>query len=543
MFTVRDMLEMPVFHDFQIIAGKAGENREVTTVSVMDAPDIYEWMKGGEFLITSAYVMREHPEEAEDLIARLVEHGASAFGIKFTRFIDHLPQKALEKADELGFPIISIPVEFAWTDVINPLLREIVNAQAQVLQYTEDLHRVFTESVLEDRSVPDILEMLESFIPGPAVLADIRFRRLYSTKKGEKLREALKDLPLGEELEEALEGYPVYWLQTSGERYGCLIFGQAKEESPLTEYRKIAVEQAAVVLILKIQRQLSNAQIEAKYREEFVQDLIYGNIKSREEIQNRAKLYQWDFSEGGVTVIVDVDDFKQRYAEGLDRQKNEKMEREMSRVLRISRNILGAEENQASYGKLNDRIVFLLSGSRWRAQDARCRGLLETVRREIQKSLELTVTIGVGRYREDILEISESFQEAQTAVAISRTIHPRDQVSCYEELGVYKLLGLVKESREAEEFLSFYVEKLKDYDRENHGELLATAEALIDCDWNLKRASERLFIHYNSMKYRYRKICEVLGEDFRDGDSRLNFQIAVSLYRMNSSPASRIDKK
>ena len=85
-----------------------------------------------------------------------------------------------------------------------------------------------------------------------------------------------------------------------------------------------------MVLILKIQRQLSNAQIEAKYREEFVQDLIYGNIKSREEIQNRAKLYQWDFSEGGVTVIVDVDDFKQRYAEGLDRQKNEKMEREMS---------------------------------------------------------------------------------------------------------------------------------------------------------------------------------------------------------------------
>ena len=72
MFTVRDMLDMPVFWDFRIIAGEKGEGREVTTVSVMDAPDIYEWMKGGEFLITSAYVMREHPEETENLIVRLV---------------------------------------------------------------------------------------------------------------------------------------------------------------------------------------------------------------------------------------------------------------------------------------------------------------------------------------------------------------------------------------------------------------------------------------------------------------------------------------
>ena len=92
-------------------------------------PAIYEWMKGGN---SHDFPAREHSEETEDLIARLVEHGASAFGIKFTRFIDHLPQKALEKADELGFPIISIPVEFAWTDVINPLLREIVNAPGQV---------------------------------------------------------------------------------------------------------------------------------------------------------------------------------------------------------------------------------------------------------------------------------------------------------------------------------------------------------------------------------------------------------------------------
>lgn len=146
--------------------------------------------------------------------------------------------------------------------------------------------------------------------------------------------------------------------------------------------------------------------------------------------------------------------------------------------------------------------------------------------------MDFTVTIGVGRYREDILQISESFREARTAVSISRTMQPKDRVCWYEELGIYKLLSLVRDSREAEEFEASYVRKLQEYDRKNHMELWNTAVTLVNCGWNLKQASEKLYIHYNSMKYRYRKICEILGEDLKDSDSRLNLQIAVSLYQM-----------
>lgn len=399
MFTVKDMLEIPDFRDFRIIAGEGGSSREIKTVSVMDAPDIYEWMKGGEFLITSAYVMREHPEQAADLIERLVENGASAFGIKFTRFIDGLPKEALETAEKLNFPIISIPVEFAFTDVIDPVLREIVDAQ-----------------------------------------------------------------------------------------------------------------------------------IEAKYREEFVQDLIYSNIKYREEVYNRAEIYHWDFRNGGMVVIVDVDDFKLKYAEGLDRQKNERMEWDMSRVMRISGNILRQSGHQISFSKLNDRIVYIVSFVQGMEEISRLRELLERLREEIHRQTELTVTIGVGKYCGDIFDISESFQEAKKAIVISRTLYPRDRVSCYEELGIYKLLNLVKNTPEAEEFEEKYVTKLKEYDRKNKSELWDTLAVLVQCGWNMRKASEQLYIHYNSMKYRYRKICEVLGEDLQNYDRRLDAQIAVDLH-------------
>ena len=67
---IEEMIELEELEGMKIIAGKNGTNREVMTVSVMDAPDIYNWIKGGEFLITTAFVMRNNPLELKDLISQ-----------------------------------------------------------------------------------------------------------------------------------------------------------------------------------------------------------------------------------------------------------------------------------------------------------------------------------------------------------------------------------------------------------------------------------------------------------------------------------------
>ena len=79
---LREILRIPAFERFQVVAGRRGLDRDVSTVSVMDAPDIYEWMRGGEFLITSGYVMKDDPEYITKMVEKLDEWGASAFGIK-----------------------------------------------------------------------------------------------------------------------------------------------------------------------------------------------------------------------------------------------------------------------------------------------------------------------------------------------------------------------------------------------------------------------------------------------------------------------------
>ncbi len=541
MISLREILEMPVFKGFKVVAGHAGKDRDVCTVSVMDAPDIYKWMKGGEFLITSGYVVKDQPEYIKTLIVNLEKKGAAALGVKFDRFIHEFPEEALDAADRLGFPIVSIPFEFAFTDIINPVLREVIDSQSKKMLYAENVHESFTKMVLEDEKIPAILRALEYYIHCQAAFVDLCFYKVYfaegSPEDSKFYKRAAACFSGAEELSSLLEQYQYYRMYINEEEYGYIIIGghQQEYEESFADYYRIAIEQAGTVLILKIQKQLATAQIEADYREQFVQDMLTRNIHSREEIMNRAMIYNWSFYAGGIVVIVDIDHFKQQYLDHLDRERNRALENTMKRVLNISKRIAGRRYEHFVYSKLSDQIVFIISEGHGdeRTFIAELKEIFCEVKREIKKAVSFTATVGIGNYKKDISQIHGSFEEAKKAVSISRNMHREDTIAVYDELGAFKLLSLVSTSIEAEELQNAYIRKLEEYDERHHTDMLETALMAAACGWNLKEASEKLFIHYNSMKYRYQKICRILEADFNDQEQKLNFELALKLYQIN----------
>ena len=56
-----------------------------------------------------------------------------------------------------------------------------------------------------------------------------------------------------------------------------------------------AVEQAGIILILRMQTRISNQYVVEKYKGIFIEDILLNNIKEESEIHNRAALYNWDF--------------------------------------------------------------------------------------------------------------------------------------------------------------------------------------------------------------------------------------------------------
>ena len=528
--TVSEMLQLPALGGLQVLAGFEGLSRSVSTVTVMDAPDIYNWMKGGEFLITSAYAMKDDADNLMGLIEKLDRSGVAAFGIKISRFIRQLPQGALDTADRLGIPLISIGEEYAFADIINPVLYTIVNQQAATLIQAEKIHQTFLRLALRSADARQILDTLAEIIDCEAGYTDLVFFKDVFSKPGGMLHETFLSVPQGKNREESLRSVmDCYPLAHGRSLYGYILL----PKGTLDEQIRSAVEYAGIVLTLQVQTKISNRRIEEKYRDEFISDLIYDNVKSEDEIINRGRIYGWDLCCGGVVAILDVNNIKKMYLEQLDKSANLFLENTLQQIFDMAHQIMTQAIPRAIYCRLSDHVVYIIPENC--AGRNRLFPLLEEVFRQIRtcvnSNVSYTVSMGVGSWQESMLDIHKSFQQARTTVNLSYQLGKYDDILFYDNMGVYRLLAGGQRDV-CMEYLERYILPVQHYDQQYHTTLFPTLQTMIRCAWNLRQVAQELYIHYNSAKYRYQKICELLNMDLRDSEQRLNMEIALRVYHM-----------
>ena len=84
---LKDILAMPEFKDFKVMAGEDGLDRKVDIVTVIDAPDIEDWIRGNEFVISTGYIFKDNPEIFADKLEIYNQKGISGFGLKLDRYL------------------------------------------------------------------------------------------------------------------------------------------------------------------------------------------------------------------------------------------------------------------------------------------------------------------------------------------------------------------------------------------------------------------------------------------------------------------------
>ena len=525
--TIENMLKIESLSELKILAGYTGLQREVSSVSVIDAPDVNNWVKGGEFFITTGYCMKDDPKKIEELIVEINKSGASAFGIKLNRFIDVLPDSALEMANKLSFPIIQIPEHCTFIDIINPTLLAIINEQAKKLQYSENVHNSFTQLVINGADTQKIVKTLREILKIDVAFYGTYYENVYIEAYSDKFSNDIKSL----NLDEILLKYNHYGIDIDKKNYGYIIISNNRL---IYEYDEIAIEHASTVLKFQKQKKISNMQVESRYRSEFVRDLIINNIKNSEEVENRAEFYGWNFSKGIVSIIVDIDDFKMQYLKMDDKEKIHTLEDTKLIIFELANKIMKKYFNQVVYTTFSDNIVFLVIPL---CEDKieffkQLKKICEEICASIFRENTFTVIIGIGNYTSSVMNIYKSYENARSAVKLGRTIYKCNRVIFYDELGLYKLLASIYKSNDAKEFYLSNLGKLIEYDMKNKTDLLSTLNYIVQNNWNLRATSKDMYVHYNTTKYRFNKIIDLINADLRNPEQRINIAISLKLMEM-----------
>ncbi|MFC0272661.1 PucR family transcriptional regulator [Metabacillus herbersteinensis] len=139
--TLTKALTIPPLDRCTVVAGVRGLSRQISSVNSYDAPDVLTWLKPGDFVLTTGYIFNDKSELIA-LVDSLAKRKCSGLAIKISR----LPKAMLEAANKLDLPIIEIPDDLSISDLLVPILRQVLIDQGQ--QHELDKKNAFLKRLI-----------------------------------------------------------------------------------------------------------------------------------------------------------------------------------------------------------------------------------------------------------------------------------------------------------------------------------------------------------------------------------------------------------
>ncbi|MGE3271851.1 MAG: PucR family transcriptional regulator [Chloroflexota bacterium] len=530
---LREALKLAPFQRARVVAGAAGLDRLVNQVNIMEVPDILPWVKPRQLLLTTAYPLRDERAMLADLIPGLEARGLAGFAIKPSRYIDEIPTVMVEAAERLAFPLIELPPEASFDEVINAVLGSILNAQAMRLERSAAIHDRFTRIVLSGGGLREIAQTLAELIERPAAILDPDGTVL-ATSQGA----AAHGLGApGRRWQPATYGAasPVAArpIQVDGEQYGQIIVrtdGGALDEDAL-----LAVEQAATVAALRLVQARGIAEADRRFQAVCLEELVGGHVQDSGVLHEHALAFGWDLSRPRAVLVAELT------------QGDGRRFRQPDQANGVTGTAAGLTEDGRAWQRLAEAVTAALGRDAivWQrsagvaalvAPGARGRDALLDAAAALQAEAAHRlpghpVAVGIGRTCEDPLELADSHREALRALAVGGRTRGPGHVSLFEDLGLDRLLGGCSDA-ELLAFRDASIGRLLAYDAAHQTDLVRTLEVYLASSGNAARAAQTLFVHYNTVRQRLATIESVLGTSPDDADARLSLGLALRVLRM-----------
>ena len=296
------------------------------------------------------------------------------------------------------------------------------------------------------------------------------------------------------------------WLVLANPRPGVLgVIVLADPARAATETDLAALEYAATVLSVELSRLQSVDEAELRSRRDFAEELLAGAGEATVKASAHALGYD---PERPHRVIIATGPSQ----DGLYEQFFQVVVREVRR-LDVATLVVGRSNYIAVIAYRETDWVKLQAGIASQLPGGMCR-------------------LAVGSRYPNAWQVSASYREAQfvASLPLSAVGHLAALVLLFDSLGVYRMLSSVTDPAGIEAFMREQLGSLLDYDERHHSDLLVTLAQYFDSGCSVDQAAAALSIHRNTLKYRLRRIRELLGQDLNDGPTRTNLHLATMVW-------------
>ena len=537
--------------------------RRVRGLAVDEA--VKGWISDGEVAVTA----RESLDK--DFLQEVASIGSPAV---VWRLEGEAPAESVGRAAELGVGLFVIAPEV-------PLRRlfEIFSQDDGLLLLSHGAGRTLLESAGGETTIEELAGKISGMLGRSVVVEDPVGRliassgyaeedRLRSTLEEQGLR-ASKSSSVDETRRERRDRYarlpdgylsvPIErWRVADGELFWTPIGAGAPagylwldlEGGNLRPEDVVLLYWARRVLEAELGKERIRLETELAARGDFVDDLVSGHYGSVELLLQRARYLGANLAEGALVMVVDIDDFARYLARRRPKEPAiQELKRRLADAVRLQTRQLFSN---FLLGPRSDNVILFLGFAEGEGPEdlpEKAQLLAKGIQRYVKGLLpDLTVSVGIGGFKQDPSQLPDAYSEAGVALEIGHRIHGPSSVSTFGKTGTYKLLFRVLQEN-PEELEAFYGETLEPvvhYDSRYGTELVQTLITYLGNDASTVRTAGDLFAHRHTIRYRLDRVGELTGLDVDKSEDRERLTLGIKamqlLGRVPERPSSFADR-
>lgn len=475
--TVADLLEMPHLQ-LRLLSGREGISREVTWTHTSDIPEPWQWLTGGELLMTNGMSFPKAARGQEELVERLVDVGASALAIGERMYCPPLTQRFTKASNALAFPVLSVEYPKPFVAISRAVAAANLLQQSDRLIRTERIYAALQRSVIgggkESRLATLLSKQLdcdlhvchrgsgEPWYPrSPRLDDELRAALVHSADGTSQVRAGAFVVRLSSGRELRLMDIPT-------QSTAVLVLVSDGRSVP----DAILMQHAATVLALEMSQALVALEHQRRHGAELLAQMIEGRVEVRHAHKQMldAKV---DPAEAVLYAISSEDISRLR-------------------ELHIALWRTGVPHLVVH----RSGVLFLLSLNSPR--------VLEVV----GSSVGSTALVGISGQLKTADRLPEATREANWALRAAS----RSGTGTFRYGEKTPFLG-VSGIDDARALVDRVLRHLLDYEDTHKGELVSTLEAFFDNQRSWQRTADALHLHRQTVLYRIRKVEELTGFD------------------------------
>jgi Purine catabolism regulatory protein-like family/PucR C-terminal helix-turn-helix domain/GGDEF-like domain len=465
---------------------------EVERPSRFMAPD---WL-----MLTTGMRLRGHAAAQRELIDELEDAGLAGLGLGLGIIFQRVPRALAEAAAERSFPIVSVPLETPFREIVGVINRALLSGDLRALQRLTSLQRYLTDALREDDPAATMLERLGSVTDATALVFGPggHVEAASGDAPADALWAALGDRSAENIVEVETDGWRAVAVDTGrdGDAPRRLVLAHRGPEPPSRLTRQAL--QATAPLLAAVARldDVAHTQEQA-IRGALLDDMLRGGTAAElRALAARAAPFGLDFS-------------------------------------RPARIVLLAPRPRGDAGDVHDRrdaleAVLLraqlphLIGSSGRGVVALVQGAPHDVVAPIVDGDEELVA-GIGRPAPDVATVPHSMRDAE--LAVERVGHEFEQrLLEFEDFD----LGTLLISEAPRQRIAPKVEELRTL-LHAHPLLYEALVAWFEHDLDISAAAASLHLHANSLRYRLSRIERLIGRSLRKPSTITALYVVITM--------------